>query len=75
MVAMPTGVRWNFNVVFIGIFFMAWDVEHFLIFFLLAIWTSSFKKNSVQIIGSLTFWKFSFLSFLYILVINPLSDV
>jgi hypothetical protein len=58
---------------------MARDGEHFFMCFL-AIWTSSFEKvlfSSVAhfFIGSLILEEFSFLSFLYILVISPLSDV
>jgi hypothetical protein len=46
----------------------------------LAIWISSFEKVLFSpvayfFIGSLTFGEFSFLSYLYILVISPLSDV
>jgi hypothetical protein len=47
----------------------------------LATWISSFKKPLFSLFahfftGSLIFWEFSFLSFLlYILVINPLTDV
>jgi hypothetical protein len=46
----------------------------------LAIWTFSFEKALFRsfahfFIGSLIFGEFSFLSSLYILVINPLSDV
>jgi hypothetical protein len=46
----------------------------------LAIWTSSIEKSLFSsfahfFIGSLNFGEFSFLSFLYVLVINPLSDV
>jgi hypothetical protein len=46
----------------------------------LVIWTSSFEKAlfssfSCFLILSLSFGEFSFLSFLYILVISPLSGV
>jgi hypothetical protein len=66
-------------VVLICISFMARDGEHFFMCFL-ATWISSFEKvlfSSVAhfFIGSLIWGKFSFLSFLYILVISPLSDV
>jgi hypothetical protein len=79
MVAILTGVKWNFSVDLICIFLKARDGEHFFMCFL-AIWTSSFEKvlfSSVAyfFIGSLIFRKFSFLSSLYILVISPLSDV
>jgi hypothetical protein len=55
------------------------DGEHFFMCFL-AIWTSSFEKvlfSSVAhfFIGLLILGEVSFLSFLYILVISPLSDV
>jgi hypothetical protein len=43
MIAILTGVRWNFSVVLICISFMARDGEHFFICFL-AIWISSFEK-------------------------------
>jgi hypothetical protein len=57
---------------------MASDGEHFFMCFL-AIWTSSFEKvlfSSVAhfFIGSLIFGEFRFLSYLYVMVINPLSD-
>jgi hypothetical protein len=79
MLAILTGVRWNLNVVFICISFMARNGEYFFTCFL-AIWTSSFEKvlfSSVAhfFIGSLIFEAFSFLSSLYILDISPLSDV
>jgi hypothetical protein len=46
----------------------------------LAVWTSSFEKALYSsfahfFIGLLILGEFSFLSSLYILVINPLSDV
>jgi hypothetical protein len=57
---------------------MAGNGEQFFHVFL-AIWTSSFEKvlfSSVAhfFIGSLIFGEFSFLIYLYILVISPLSD-
>jgi hypothetical protein len=52
---------------------MSRDVEHFFMCFL-SIWTSSLKKLfSNFFIGSLIWGQFSFLSCLYILVINYLS--
>jgi hypothetical protein len=79
MVAIPTGVKWNLNVVLICISFMARDGEHFFMC-LLAIWTSSFEKflfssTAHFVIGSLIFEEFSILSSLYILVISPFSEV
>jgi hypothetical protein len=79
MIAILTGVRWNVSVVLICISFMARDSEHFFMCFL-AIWISSFEKvllSSVAhfCIGSLIWGELSFLSFLYILVISPLSDI
>jgi hypothetical protein len=79
MVAILTGVRWNLSVVLICISFMARDSEYFFHVFL-AIWISSFDKvlfSSVAhfFVGSLIWGEFGFLSFLYILVIRPLSDV
>jgi type IV secretory pathway TrbL component len=58
---------------------MARDGEHFFVGFL-TIWTSSFEKvlfSSVAyiFIGSLILGELSFLNFLYILIISPLSDV
>jgi hypothetical protein len=58
---------------------MARDDKLFFICFL-AIWASSFEKALFRsfvhfYIGSLLFWELSFSSYLYILVINPLSDV
>jgi hypothetical protein len=79
MIAILTGVRWNLNMVLIYISFMARDIEHFFMCFL-AIWISSFEKALFSsfvhfFIGSLILWEFSVLSSLYILVINPFSDV
>jgi hypothetical protein len=78
MVAILTRVRWNLSMFLICISFMARDGEHFFMYFL-AIWISSFEKvlfNSVAhfFIGSLILGEFSFLSYLYILVISPLSS-
>jgi uncharacterized membrane protein len=58
---------------------MAGDDEN-LFMCVLAIWISSFENTlftsfSHFFIGSLIWEEFSFLSLLYILVINPLSDV
>jgi hypothetical protein len=69
-------VRWNLSVVLICISFIARVGEHFFMF--LAIWTFSLEKvlfSSVGhlFIGSLILKMFSFLSFLYILFISPLS--
>jgi hypothetical protein len=78
MIAILTAVRWNLNVVLICISFMARDVEHFFMCFL-AIWTSFvntlFSSFAHFFIGPMILWEFGFLSSLYILVINPLSDV
>jgi hypothetical protein len=72
-------VRWNFSVVLICISFMVRDGEHFFMCFF-AIWISFFEKvlfSSVEhcLIVSLFLEEFDFLSFVYILVISPLSDV
>jgi hypothetical protein len=79
MIAILTGMRWNLSVILICIAFLATDGEHFFMCFW-AIWISFFEKilfSSVAhfFIGSLIWGEFSFLSFLYILVIRPLSDV
>jgi hypothetical protein len=79
MIAILTGVRWNPSVVLICISFMAWNGEHFFMCFL-AICISSLENvlfSSVAhfFIGSLIWGEFSFLSFLYVLVISLFSDV
>jgi hypothetical protein len=79
MIAILTGVRWTLNMVLICISFMAREVEDYFMC-VLAIWISSFEKALFSsffhlFIGSLIFWEFSFLISLYILVINPLSDL
>jgi hypothetical protein len=79
MIASLTGLKWYLSVDLICIYFIARDGEHFFMCFS-AIWTSSFEKvlfSSVShfFIGSLVFWRVQFLSFLYILVISPLSDI
>jgi hypothetical protein len=63
----------------ICISFMARDGEHFFMYFL-TIWISSIEKVlfiSVArfFIGSLILGEFTFLSYLYILDISPLSNV
>lgn len=58
---------------------MAKDVEHFTKKYLLAIYTSSFAKN-VSLVHLSIYWldrlffMLNFVSCLYILAINPLSD-
>jgi hypothetical protein len=72
-------LMWNLKVVLICIFFMARDGEHFFVC-ILAIWISSFAKflfsSFAHFFIVLLIWgEFSFLSFLYMLDISPLSDV
>jgi hypothetical protein len=79
MITILTGVRWNLSVVLIYISLMTRDGEHFFMWFL-AIWISSFEKvlfRSVAhvFIGSLIWGEFRLLNSLYILVINPMSDL
>jgi hypothetical protein len=69
-------VRWNLNMVWIYISFMVRDGEHFFMC-VLVIRSSSFEKVPFSsfahfFIGSLSFGEFSFLSSLYVLIINPL---
>jgi hypothetical protein len=79
MIAILKWVWWNISVVLICISFIARDGEHFSCV-VLVIWTSSFKKvlfSSLAhfFIDSLILGSYVFLSTLYILVINPFSDV
>jgi hypothetical protein len=71
MVAILTGVKWNFSVALVYISFMARYGEHFFMCFL-AIWISSFEKVLFSSVvhfftESLILGEFSFLSSLYIL--------
>jgi hypothetical protein len=76
MVASLTGVRWNLNLVLICISIMAKDGEPFIIYFFshldLFLWKASF-----QLICPFFHWVIDILGalFLYILVINSLSDI
>jgi hypothetical protein len=79
MMAILTGVKWNLSIVLICISFMAGDGEHFFMC-ILAIGNFSFDKVLLSslpcfFIVSLIWREFNFLSFLYILIISPLSDV
>jgi hypothetical protein len=79
MIAILIGLSWNLNVVLICISFLAKDVEPIFIW-LFAICSSSFENclfsSFAHFFGGLLFlWEVSVLSSLYILVINPLSDV
>jgi hypothetical protein len=69
------GVRRNLRVLLIGISFMSRDGEHFFTFFAIQIY--SLEKVLFSLVahfftGSLNLGDFSFLSFLYILVISYL---
>jgi hypothetical protein len=72
-----TGVRWKFDVVLICICFLIRNTEHFLMY-LFVIYTSSFE-NCLFICSFIHCVADSlgvyFLSFLYIVFINHLSDV
>jgi hypothetical protein len=79
MVAILTGMMWNLYMVFTCLSFMAKDVRHFFMCFL-TIYSSSFEKALFSsfayfFTGSLIWGEFAFLNSLYILVINPLSEV
>ena len=79
ILAILTGVRWNFSVILISISLMTKDVEHFIRCFS-ALWYSS-VENSVYLcspfflIGLFGSLESNFLSSLYILDINPLLDL
>jgi hypothetical protein len=70
-------VRCNFNAILSCISFMAKGIEHFFRY-LLTICTP-FKNclfsSFSHLFNGLILWEVSFLSFLYFLVINPLSDI
>jgi hypothetical protein len=81
MIAILTGMKWNLNVVLIFYFLYGCWVFFHLHYWLFVLLSSSFIEKALfssftHFIGSLIFfWKFSFLSSLYILIINPLSNV
>jgi hypothetical protein len=71
-----TGVEWNLNADLIFVSFIAKDVEHFFMY-LLTVYTSF--ENCIQFLCPFINWiiwflPLKFLSSLYILDINPLSD-
>jgi hypothetical protein len=79
LLMISTAVRWNLSVVLICILFIAKYVEHFFRD-LLDISTSSFENYLFSSLASLfsellILCGVSFLSYLYILVINPFSDI
>jgi hypothetical protein len=79
ILAILTGVRWNLRVFLICISLMTKDIEHFFRCFS-AIWYSSVENylfSSVRhcLIGLFDFLESSFLSYLYILGISPISDL
>jgi hypothetical protein len=79
MIAILRRIRCNIIVVLIHLAFTTRDGKHFFMCFL-AIWISSFEKvlfSSVAhfFIGSVIFGRLVFMSYLYILVISPLSEV
>jgi hypothetical protein len=79
ILAILTGVRWNLRVVFICIFLMIKDIEHFFRCF------SAIRYSSVEnslfspvpqfLIGLFVFPESNFLSFIYIFDISPLSNL
>jgi hypothetical protein len=74
-----TRVRWNHNVVLICMSSMIKNDEDFFHPFIhLYTCTSSFEKRAVNLVShlliGLLFWHFTFLSILYVLHINLLSD-
>ena len=79
ILAILTGIRWDLSIIFICISLMTKDIEHFFKCFP-AIWDSSvenflFRSVLYFLIGLFGSLESTFLSYLYILHINPLWDI
>jgi hypothetical protein len=79
ILAILTGVRWNFRVVLICISLVIKDAEHFFMCISAILYTSGenslFSSESNFLMGLFDFLESTFLSSLYIKDISPLSDL